>query len=81
MRPIRQLRTIQPSTPAIDALRLMGQEDVNQLPVMSDGKFEGMVGRSHILQLLQTRAELHLPATPNAAVPVKVPGAAGAPVS
>ncbi|MEQ1728460.1 MAG: site-2 protease family protein [Vicinamibacterales bacterium] len=80
MRPIRQLRTIQPSMPAIDALRLMGQEDVNQLPVMSEGKFEGMVGRSHILQLLQTRAELHLPGTPNTAVPVTVPGAAAAPV-
>ncbi len=39
----------------------MGQEDVNQLPVMSGGKFEGMVGRRHILQLLQARAELNQP--------------------
>jgi hypothetical protein len=59
----------------------MGREDVNQLPVMSEGKFEGMVGRRHILQLLQARAELNLPATPSAAVPLTVPRAAAAPVS
>jgi Zn-dependent protease/CBS domain-containing protein len=81
MRPIDQLRTIQPDTLAIDALRLMGREDVNQLPVMSEGKFEGMVGRRHILQLLQARAELNLPATPNTAVPLTVPRAAAAPVT
>jgi Zn-dependent protease/predicted transcriptional regulator len=68
MRPIGQLRTIQPDTPAIDALRLMGREDVNQLPVMSEGTFKGMVGRRHILQLLQARAELNLPATTNTVV-------------
>lgn len=72
MRPIGQLRTIQPDMLAIDALTLMGREDVNQLPVIFEGKFEGMVARSHILQLLQTRAELRKPATPNTAVPLTV---------
>jgi Zn-dependent protease/CBS domain-containing protein len=72
MRPIGQLRTIQPDMLAIDALTLMGREDVNQLPVISDGRFEGMVARSHILQLLQTRADLRMPATANtpASLPV-----------
>ena len=81
MRPIDQLRTIQPDMLAIDALTLMGREDVNQLPVMSDGKFEGMVGRRHILQLLQTRAELNMPATSKTSVPLTVPRKASAPVS
>jgi CBS domain-containing protein len=81
MRPIDHLRTVQPDTLAIDALRLMGREDVNQLPVMSEGKFKGMGGRRHVLQLLQARAELNLRATPNAAVPLRVPRAAAAPVS
>ncbi len=67
MRPIDQLRTVPPDALAIDALRLMGQEDVNQLPVMSEGKFQGMVGRRHILQLLQARAELNRRATPGPA--------------
>ena len=72
MRPIDQLRTIQPDMLAIDALTLMGREDVNQLPVMSEGKFEGMVGRRHVLQLLQARAELRLPASPHTAAPLTV---------
>ena len=81
MRPIGQLRTIHPDMLAIDALTLMGREDVNQLPVMSEGKFEGMVGRRHILQLLQARADLNMPATPKATVPLTVPREASAPVS
>lgn len=35
MRPIDELRAIQPDMLAIDALRLRGREDVNQPPVMS----------------------------------------------
>lgn len=81
MRPIDHLRTVQPDTLAIDALRLMGREDVNQLPVMSEGKFEGMVGRRHILQLLQARAELKMPTTPDTSVPLTVPREASAPAS
>jgi Zn-dependent protease/predicted transcriptional regulator len=78
MRPIGQLRTIQPDMLVIDALTLMGREDVNQLPVISDGKFEGMVGRRHILQLLQARADLNMPATPKGTVPLTVPREASA---
>jgi Zn-dependent protease len=52
-----------------------------RLPVMSEGKFAGMVGRRHILLLLQARAELNLPATPSAAVPLTGPRPAAAPVS
>ena len=38
----------------------MGREDVNQLPVMSNGHLEGIVSRSHILRLVQTRIEVGL---------------------
>lgn len=81
MRPIGQLRTIQPDMLAIDALTLMGREDVNQLPVITEGKFEGMVGRRHILQLLQARAELGTPAGTNSSVPHTVAREASTPVS
>ncbi|HEV7236925.1 MAG TPA: site-2 protease family protein, partial [Ktedonobacteraceae bacterium] len=33
MRPLSQLRTIAPDTPAIQALEIMSREDINQLPV------------------------------------------------
>jgi len=81
MRPLDQLRTIQADVPAIDALTLMGREDVNQLPVMSGTRFEGIVGRRHILQLLQTRAELKSPATAKAAGPRIAPRATPASVA
>jgi CBS domain-containing protein len=81
MRPFVQLHTIQPDMLAIDALTLMGREDVNQLPVMFEGKFEGMVGRRHILQLLQARAELRIAATTKTSVPLPAPREASAPGS
>jgi CBS domain-containing protein len=36
----------------------MARDDLNQLPVVSDGRLEGIVSRGNILQLLQSRAEL-----------------------
>lgn len=38
----------------------MSREDVNQLPVVADGRLEGVLTRSHVLRLIQTRAELNL---------------------
>jgi predicted transcriptional regulator len=60
MRPLAQLRTVKPSTAVAEVLELMGREDVNQLPVLQDGHLTGIISRSHILRLLQTRAELHV---------------------
>lgn len=58
MRPLEVLRTVTPDTPVEEALRVMAQDDLNQLPVVSDGRLEGMVSRGHILQLVQSRSEL-----------------------
>jgi len=58
MRPLSELRTMSPDTPALAALETMVTEDVNQLPVVSSGRLEGIVSRAHVLQLLKTRAEL-----------------------
>jgi hypothetical protein len=50
------------------ALEIMGLEDGNQLPVMSDGRVEGIVSRAHVLQILRSRAELKVaPSLPRAA--------------
>jgi Zn-dependent protease/predicted transcriptional regulator len=58
MRALGQLRTVTPETPALEALEIMGREDINQLPVMSNGRLEGVLSRSHVLRVLQTHAEL-----------------------
>jgi Zn-dependent protease/predicted transcriptional regulator len=59
MRPLGQLRTVTPETPALQALAMMSREDINQLPVISNGRLEGIFSRTHVLRFLQTHAELH----------------------
>lgn len=60
MRPLDQLHTVKPETSAAEALERMARDNVNQLPVVQDGHLKGMISRSHILQVLQTRAELQV---------------------
>lgn len=62
MRPLQQLQIITSDTPVLDALKLMARNDVNQLPVVTDGILQGMVSRSQVVQLLQVRSVLQLPA-------------------
>ncbi len=59
MRPLDQARTVGPNTPITEALELMASQDLNQLPIVADGALIGLISRTHVLQLLQTRAELH----------------------
>jgi Zn-dependent protease/predicted transcriptional regulator len=60
MRPIDQLRTVTANTPVVDVLETMGREDLNQLPVVSEGRLEGVISRGQVLRYLQTRMELHV---------------------
>jgi Zn-dependent protease len=60
MKPIDQLRTVTARTPVTDVLETMGREDVNQLPVVSNGKLEGVISRGQVLRYLQTRMELRV---------------------
>lgn len=62
MRPLQDLQIITPDTPVLDALKLMARNDLNQLPVVSNGALQGIFSRSQLMQLLQSRAELQLPA-------------------
>ena len=58
MRPPRQLRVVSPDVPVMRALETMAQENINQLPVTSDGRLEGIISRAHLLEIFRTRAEL-----------------------
>ncbi len=60
MRPLDATHTVNPNTPVTEALEVMASQDLNQLPVMNEHGLAGLISRSHILQLIQTRAELHL---------------------
>ena len=58
MRPLEDLHTVPPETPLKNALEIMGREDLNQLPVMTNGQLTGILSRAQILDYLRTRAEL-----------------------
>lgn len=60
MRPLNRTRSVGPNTPVTEALEMMASQDLNQLPVVSGDVLAGLISRAHILQLIQTRAQLHL---------------------
>lgn len=61
MRPANQIHVVSQEIPLLEALEIMSREDVNQLPVMAGGQFAGILSRSHLLQVLRSRAELNPP--------------------
>lgn len=60
MRPLSELKTVNRDTPLTEALELMTRDDVNQLPVISNGRFAGFVSRRHILDVFHTRQKLQV---------------------
>ena len=60
MRPLDATRTVNPNTPVTEALEVMAQQDLNQLPVVSEKGWAGLISRAHSLQFIPTRAQLHL---------------------
>lgn len=45
---------------AIEALELIGKNGVNQLPVIENGKLQGIISREQILNYLFMRDELNI---------------------
>jgi len=60
MVPIEETKTTTPDENLWEALVRMTSEEVNQLPVVSEGRLEGMLTRAGILTFLRMRAELGL---------------------
>ncbi len=60
MVPLERLRTVTPETSVIEALEIIGRENIHQLPVVSNGHLEGMISRDQIMNQLLTRAELKM---------------------
>lgn len=58
MIPLDSLHTVPPETPLKTVLEIMGREDLNQVPVVSDGRLAGILSRAHLLDYLRTRADL-----------------------
>jgi Zn-dependent protease/CBS domain-containing protein len=55
MTPARELTAVSPREDALDALALLGRRDVNQLPVVDNGRLVGMIRLEDILKWLSLR--------------------------
>ena len=60
MRHLEPLRTVTPETPVGEALEIIGRDDINQLPALTNGRLKGMISRDQILRYLFIRAELKM---------------------
>jgi Zn-dependent protease/predicted transcriptional regulator len=58
MKPLERIHSVTPETPVMNAMEVMAREDVNQLPVVSDGHLAGILSRAHVLELLRARSEM-----------------------
>jgi Zn-dependent protease/CBS domain-containing protein len=58
MIPLKQLHVVTPDTAAVQALDLLTKQDVNQMPVVSDGHLVGVFSRGQVMRYLQAHAEL-----------------------
>ncbi|MHB0868287.1 MAG: CBS domain-containing protein [Chloroflexota bacterium] len=52
------LRTVRPEDELTDALRILAEHDINQLPVVDSGRLVGLLSRSNMIRFLQIREEL-----------------------
>ena len=60
MRPLNELYTIGPDTPAGEALTVMARENINHLPVLCEGRLTGIVTRASLLRLMQIRSAVSM---------------------
>lgn len=58
MQPLDKIPAVSPNEPATNILERMQQEEIGQVPVVSDGQIVGIIGRDTILRALQTRLQL-----------------------
>jgi Zn-dependent protease len=60
MKPVERLHLIDAGEPVTKALDAIVQDNVNQLPVLEQGRVRGVISRDQILRLVAARAELSM---------------------
>jgi len=58
MTPLDKLKIAYPNQDALSVMEQMGESDINQMPVVSEGRVVGLVARDNLLRFLRTRSEL-----------------------
>ena len=57
MTPFEAMRWVEPDADLKQVVELMERDEVNQVPVVSVGQLEGLIGRDDLLEFIQTRSE------------------------
>jgi predicted transcriptional regulator len=60
MVPANQLKTARPEQDALSILEQMNENDINQMPVVNEGRVIGLITRDNLARFLRTRAELRV---------------------
>ena len=58
MVPLSKIPMVAPNEPAMSVLERMQQEELGQVPVVSEGQIVGIIGRDTIVRALQTRLQV-----------------------
>ncbi|MBA7607891.1 putative zinc metalloprotease Rip3 [subsurface metagenome] len=58
MTPVEKLKIAYPDQDALGILEQMNENDINQMPVVSEGRVIGLIARDNLIRFLRTRSEL-----------------------
>jgi CBS domain-containing protein len=58
MTPVDKLKMVHPDQNALSILEQMDESNINQTPVVSEGRIIGLITRDNLIRLLRTRSEL-----------------------
>ncbi|MCJ7763801.1 MAG: site-2 protease family protein [Dehalococcoidales bacterium] len=58
MTPLDRIKRVQPDDDLASVLKILTEQDINQLPVVEDGNIIGMVGRDNLLSFMNARNRL-----------------------
>ena len=58
MTPVDKLKVAYPSQDTLSILEQMDESDINQMPIVSEGRVIGLVARDDLIRLFRTRSEL-----------------------
>ena len=58
MTPLANLKSVRPDEDLVTVLKILTEQNINQLPVIEDGKIVGIIARDHLLSFISVRSEL-----------------------
>jgi signal-transduction protein with cAMP-binding, CBS, and nucleotidyltransferase domain len=57
MTPMAELRSVSPEDSGVEALNELGRREINQLPVVEDGRVRGLLRREDVLRWISVYGE------------------------